>query len=286
MQWLNRIPMASGGIALAISAVMFSTLLDSLLKTIVGDIGVWQAAAIRWLMGALLFLPMAIKYQWFSGFKLSGIHGVRLVLNMLGGFGFLYALIELPLVLVIAIYFTEPLFSVLFARFIFAEKTPVHRYLAIVAGFVGVLLMLQPEGIGSMPDPFAVVMSFIGAASWGLMNVLTRHYGRDIATGSLVFWLALLTGVASLPMAVADWQPISANVYGLLLAAAIAGSLFNVCWTRSFKLAPVAVVAGVYNLTLPLAALVGWLVFGEVPGVQMVVGAAIVLGAVFWACKE
>ncbi|WP_027856768.1 DMT family transporter [Marinobacterium jannaschii] len=272
------------GLFWAALAVMSNVALDVTLKFTLGDLPPMQTIFLRWLFGALLLLPLALQFRWFEGFRLNSIYGTRMILNLIGTGSFIFSLSKLPLSLTVAIFFLEPLFSILFARLLFRERNSVQRYLAVAAGFAGVLLMLDFSH-GVEPDLLAITAALLGTACWGLMNVLTRHYGQQQSSGALMFWLAALTAIGFAPVALWQWQPVTMDTALLLTIAALFGSLFNFGWTRAFKTLPVTLLAGVFNLYLPAAALLGWLWFGEVMTLQMLLGSAVVLLAVVLACK-
>lgn len=277
------------GIYFAGLAIVANVAFDTVIKYVLAYLPVLEVNFLRWLIGGIILLPLAYRYGWWRGFSITGIHGIRMLLNLVGAGSFFYTLSQLSLSLTVAIFFLEPLFSIVFARLLFQEHNPIRRYIAVVVGFIGVILMLDigPVTIGTEPQPIAwlpVLLGLVGAASWGLMNVLTRHYGRDISSGVLMFWLAVLTAIGLAPLAWMVWQTPSLLQIALISLAAVFGSLYNFSWAQAFKTVSVATLAAVFNLYLPLAALAGWLFFAELMSLQMITGAVMVVMAMIVAC--
>ncbi|WP_339670769.1 DMT family transporter [Dasania marina] len=277
------------GIYFAGLAIVANVAFDTVIKYVLAYLPVLEVNFLRWFIGAVILLPLAYRYDWWRGFSLTGIHGIRMLLNLIGAGSFFFTLSQLSLSLTVAIFFLEPLFSILFARLLFQERNPMRRYVAVVAGFIGVVLMLDinTDIIATEAEPIAwlpVLLGLFGAASWGLMNVLTRHYGRDISSGALMFWLAVLTAIGLAPLALMVWQAPSLPSIALITLAAVFGSLYNFSWAQAFKTVAVTTLAGVFNLYLPLAALAGWLFFAELMSLQMMTGAVMVVMAMVVAC--
>ncbi|MBP2232003.1 drug/metabolite transporter (DMT)-like permease [Azospirillum agricola] len=182
----------------------------------------------------------------------------------------------LPLGDAIALNFAAPLFLTALSVPLLAEKVGIHRWSAVLVGFAGVLIIVQPSGdvlnLGAM-------VALGGAFGNAFAVIAIRQLSRTEPPNTIVFYFTLITTLAlglALPF---DWVTPTATEWALLVAMGLLGGGGQMLVTRAYSLAPAAVVAPLNYSSLLLAVLFGWALWGDVPTGTMALGAAVVMAS-------
>lgn len=188
----------------------------------------------------------------------------------------------MPLADAVAISFIAPLMIVaLSARFL-GEQVGPHRWVAVVVGFGGMLVLVWPRG-GVFE--FGALIAVVSAVFWAIGMLLTRQV-RDDDPWSTLFYTALI-GTALLSLAAPFfWTAPSPRVWALMLAMGLLGGTAHTLIILAFRRASASLLAP-YNYTLLVwATLYGWLIFGDLPGLRASIGAAIIVAAGLYAWQR
>jgi drug/metabolite transporter (DMT)-like permease len=192
------------------------------------------------------------------------------------GLNFL-AFVMLPLAEATTIGFSVPIFSVVLAAFALGEPTGKWRWSAVAAGFVGVLLIVQP-GTGDVPLLGASI-ALVAALMTASVTIVIRRLGATERAATTVFWFAVSSlvplGLAML-MCGRTHDP---TTWMMLAGLALAGGLAQLTLTGALRLAPVALVMPMDYTSLLWALLLGSWVFSEVPTPWIGVGAPIIIAS-------
>jgi drug/metabolite transporter (DMT)-like permease len=187
------------------------------------------------------------------------------------------AMILLPLADATAIGFSVPLFSTLLAALVLGEVTGRWRWGAVVAGFAGVLLIVQP-GRSAVPLERAAV-AIAAALLTASVTIMIRRLGATERATTTVFWFAASSippmGVLMLWFAQAH-DPVT---WAVLFAMALTGGLAQLTLTGSLRLAPVALVMPMDYTSLLWAALLGLWLFAELPSYSTWLGAPVIIAS-------
>lgn len=211
-----------------------------------------------------------------------GGHAVRAVSGLMGmGCAFL-ALSMLPLADQTALNYTQPLFIILLAIPWLGERPGPARWAAVLIGFAGVLVIAAGQGLGTGAGLLAGYgVAALGGFFGALSTMLVRQLSATEASTTIVLWQALLmTGMTALALPLVWTTPGWADL-GLLVLMGLIGGVGQVLNTEAFASAQVSSL-GPYTYTgLLWAGLLGWLVWGEAPGLAMLAGSALIVGAGF-----
>jgi drug/metabolite transporter (DMT)-like permease len=206
-----------------------------------------------------------------------GAHVFRMALGMTAMALNFLAMIMLPLADATAIGFSVPIFSTMLAALVLGEATGKWRWGAVLAGFAGVLLIIQPGG-GALPLSGAAV-AVVGALLTAAVTIVIRRLGATERATTTVFWFAASSlvpmGVLMLWFAQAH-DPITWAVIG---AIALTGGLAQLTLTGSLRLAPVALVMPMDYTSLLWAALLGLWIFAESPSQSTWLGAPVIIAS-------
>ncbi len=201
-----------------------------------------------------------------------GIHARRTVLGLTGMTLNFLSYILLPPAEAAVIGFTMPIFGTILSALILREPTGIHRWSAVVLGFVGVLIMIRPDS--SHFPPVGVAVAVAAALVTASVSLVLRELGRTENAGVIVFWFTLLSvpplGVAMLFFG----QAHDAATWGLLLLIGVFGGIAQLCLTAALRWGPVSLVLPMDYSTVLWTALLGWALWGVWPMATTWIGAA------------
>jgi S-adenosylmethionine uptake transporter len=264
------------GIALYLTGVFFFALNDALGKWLVADYTVGQLLVLRSVGAAIVLVPLIwhLKVDLFD-FSQWQLQVLRILCMAGDTLCFYYSTRTMPLADVMTFYMAGPLIITALSVPLLGEKVELFRWGAVIAGFVGVLIALQPSAaLFSSSSPIAL----LGAINFGLAVTVTRRLRRTHWL-PLVVWQfagAAVIGGATLPFAwtTPDWFDLS-----LMFLVGIVAMLCFVCITRALAMAPAAVLAPFQYSAMVWATLMGWLVWRDVPTLPIIVGNCIIIGS-------
>lgn len=265
------------GILMMLLGILLFSLNDVMGKWLVATYTVGQVLLLRSAAALLVIVPFVVKQgvQRTLRPERPGLQLLRVALGSCEVALFYWAVSYLPLADTMTLWLAAPVWAVVLAAILLGERVDAGRWLAVVAGFVGVAIALNPSGQSlSLPAIIALVGSFSFAAM-----MITGRQLRGTPDVTLVFWQtlgALVMGIALLPF---GWVTPTLADLGLLGLLGIVAMVAHICVTRSLKLAEASVVVP-YQYTLIVWALVfGWFVFGDWPTPAMLFGAALIIAA-------
>jgi drug/metabolite transporter (DMT)-like permease len=205
------------------------------------------------------------------------LHGLRALAGMTGmvlNFG---ATLLLPLAISTSLTFSAPLFAVLIAALILRERVGLWRWSAVLLGFAGVLVIVQPGHLGI--DPLGAAMAIGAAAMIAMINYQVRDLGRTEPPIRIVFWFALFGALLMLPLLPFYAQPQDLRQWFYLAVIGLFGTLGQVLLTTSLRFGAVATVIVFDYTSLIWATLFGWLVWHHLPGLPLLLGAPLIVAA-------
>jgi drug/metabolite transporter (DMT)-like permease len=214
-----------------------------------------------------------------------GGHVVRATSGLMGMGCSFFSLSLVPLADQTALNYTQPLFIILLAIPWLGERPGAARWAAVGIGFLGVVVVAAGQGAGGGAVTGGLVLGYSVAALGGFFGALSTMLVRQLSatepSTTIVLWQALLmTGMTGLALPFV-WITPSLGDLGLLVLMGLIGGVGQVLNTEAFASAQVSSL-GPYTYTgLLWAGLLGWLVWGEMPGVAMVAGSALIVGAGF-----
>ncbi|WP_458097398.1 DMT family transporter [Roseomonas sp. WA12] len=236
-----------------------------------------------------LSLPIVLAAGLRSGALLRtrrfGGHVVRAVSGLMGMGCAFFALALLPLAEQTALNYTQPLFIILLAIPWLGERPGAARWAAVLIGFLGVLVIAAGQGAGgaglSRDLVLGCAVGALGGFFGALSTMLVRQLSATEASTTIVLWQALLMAAMTALALPFVWITPSLGDLGLLVLVGLIGGIGQVLNTEAFASAQVSSL-GPYTYTgLLWAALLGWAVWGEAPGIAMLAGSALIVGAGF-----
>lgn len=197
-----------------------------------------------------------------------------------------FALTRLPLPDAITLNYAQPLLVVVFSSLFLGEPIRIYRWSAVVVGLAGVVIISWPEltlltsGTGfNDQEVLGVLAAFGGAGCSAVAAILVRSLVHSEKTATIVLWFSLVASAVALLTVPFGWQALTWQQTLLLVSAGFCGGIGQIFMTSAYRHAEVSTVAPFEYTSMILAIVVGYLAFGDVPTVHMLIGGAIVVGA-------
>jgi drug/metabolite transporter (DMT)-like permease len=217
---------------------------------------------------------------WFSLGRPSlatrrlGAHFTRNLVHYGAQFCWFLAISILPLAQVISVEFTAPAWTALFAAMFLGERLTPTRILAIVLGFIGVVVILRP-GLEALNYAMFIVLA--AAIGFGVVMALTKTLSGSEAPIVVLFYMHSLQLAISTGPAIWYWEAPSAAIAPWTLVVGVAGFFSHYCLTRAMALADATVVTPLDFLRLPIMIIAGYLLYAESIDLFVFVGASLIL---------
>ncbi len=254
--------------------------MSAAIRHVSAELSVFQIAFFRNAVGCLVLLPFMAR----AGFgPVSGVRfrlfGVRALVGICAMWAWYAALQRTPLAEAITLNFTVALWMIPVAIFMLGEKVGPRRLIAVLVGFVGVLIVLRPgaETI-STGGLLAIFSALLFAISMGLVRLLARAESPL----AIVFYMNLIMTPISLGPAIAFWQMPTIDQFGWLIGIGVVLTAAHFAMARALSVSEATAIVPLDFTRLPFAVLFGWLAFNEFPGPWTWVGAAIIIGSAFY----
>ena len=267
------------GIAMVSVTTLCFAALDSSAKWLVMVLPVFQVVWLRFVTHSLLgILVLTPKYGW--ALYRTGQPRLQLLRALMQAvmtaLNF-WALQYLQLDVTGAIQFSVPILIAVISARLLGERLDARRWIAILVGFAGVLLIVRPGSQGFHP---AIILSLLNAVLYALFNMLTRRLAATELPATTQLWSALGAAVLLTPFGLMHWTPPQdAITWILVLAMGAFGGLGHLMVTQAHRYASAAVLGPFLYQQIIYMTLFGWLLFGHVPDAAVIGGASVVVAS-------
>lgn len=285
VRWFNALPAHFRGIFwMFMQAALFAAM-SAVVHQLGRTMPALEIVFFRYFFGLIVMVPWFLR-NYATAFRIAR-PGMVLLRNLavfcavLVWFTALAS--RLPISDSIALQFTLSLFVVLGAAIFLRESVGWRRWAAVGVGFVGVLVIIRPGFVHTPPAMFLVLLS---AVIYAVAHLLTKVVSASISGPKLVFQMNLTMGPLALLCALPVWVMPRWVDAPWLLALGVISSTAHICLTRAYAAADASFVEPVDFSRLPLAALYGWVLFGETSDVWTWAGAALIFSAVMYNTRH
>ena len=225
----------------------------------------------------IVFYFFIIPRERLSNFyytKRSGLHFLRCFSGLIALVAIFIALRSLPLATVVSISFAAPIFTTIFSIFLLSEKVGIYRWLAVIVGFVGILIITEP-GITSLNIYYIFPIIFCIGLSYVAIIIRKLSTSEPVWLISLFFSISItLLSLLSIPF---GWVMPTIKDFLILAMIGIFGGVANLWLSQSYKYSEVSLVTPLKYLALVFAIIFGYLIWDEVPTIKSLFGAALVI---------
>ncbi len=257
---------------------------DTITKAVAAELNIAEILLVRGLVAMVLVAALAWYRDALRSFAALLIWPVGLrVMGEIGGtLTYLSAIAQIPLANASAIFQALPLVITLGAALVFGEPVGWRRWLAIAAGFIGVLVIVRPGAEGFSQ---ASLLALASVGFCAVRDLATRRIPKQLPTVfiTLLTTVTVTTAGAVVLVPLGGWRPPSGHALGLLVFAAALILIGYQCIIVSLRTGDISAVAPFRYSALLWAMLLGYLAFGHKPDVQMLAGAAIIVASGLYA---
>lgn len=268
--------LVGAGLMLASSTV---AVLDAVIvRVVAAEVHPFEIVFFRNFFSLLVLLPfLSASDRAFTANRLWIVHGSRATLKLGALTASFLAVTMLPLSVVTAVAFTTPLFVHLGSILFLGERARVSRICALVAGFVGVVVVLRPTEVPLGLGAVLALASALGLAA----VVLLLKFSSERESALKIVWLNLVITVpVAFLLCLPVWTTPSLPTLGLLALQGVGGLLAQLAVTRAMRMSDASLLVMIDFIRLPLAVLLGLALFGEAVELAVLVGGGIILAAI------
>ena len=261
--------------SLATSVVASSA--AAVVKYLSGSLSPWMVVWVQYGICTLLTLPWVYR-NGVGGLRSNryGTHLIRAAGGWLGFTAYYLAIPRIPLVDASLLRAAAPLWVPLIVWLGLGQRVPTLRWLALLAGFAGISLILQPS-------PGQVSSGHLIGMTAGIALAVSMAYTRALSSsepaGRVLFYYFSFSFLASTPFALTHFAPIPATLWPGLAYVGISIYLTMILYTRAYTYAPTTVVAPLGYIAVPLAALFDWAFWDHLPGGAVITGSLLVIAS-------
>ena len=257
-----------------LSIIGFS-LMDVIVKWSV-DYPVGQVLFFRGFFGIIFYffiIPRERLHDFYKT-KRPGLHSLRCIAGLIAIIAIFIALRKLPLATVVSISFAAPIFTTIFSIFLLSEKVGIYRWLAVLVGFIGILIITEP-GISNLNIYYIFPIIFCLGLSYVAITLRQLSTTEPVWLISLFFSIAItFLSFLTLPF---GWVMPSFNHFLILSLVGIFGGVSNLWLSQSYKYSEVSLVTPLKYLILVFAIIFGYFIWDEIPTIKTLIGALLVI---------
>jgi len=263
-----------GFLYMFISICAFS-LMDIIVKWSV-NYPIGQVLFFRGFFGIIFYFFIIPKERLHNFYqtKRPGLHLLRCLSGLIALISIFIALRELPLATVVSISFAAPIFTTIFSIFLLSEKVGIFRWLAVLIGFVGIIIITEP-GISELNIYYIFPIIFCLGLSYVAITIRQLSSTEPVWLISFYFSLSImLLSFLTIPQ---GWVLPNFKDFILLSLIGIFGGVANLWLSQSYKYAEVSLVTPLKYLALVFAIVFGYFIWGEIPTIKTLSGAFLVI---------
>jgi drug/metabolite transporter (DMT)-like permease len=274
IQFFNLQSPQTKAIILNISSIILFSIMVIFIRKSSESLHIFEVVFFRNLLALIVMLPIiksiglaAIKMKNTKLFFMRGFVGA---IGMIAGFT---CLTLIPLAQATAISFSQPLFITIGATIFLGEIIKARRIAAIIVGIIGMLIIVQP---GFNILSFGIMLAIISALALSVNALIVKKLTLTDTPHAIIIWMVVMLIPITLIPAIPVWEWPNFEDWLYLWGIAILGTLAHFSWTKSYALADITSLEPIGFIKLPIIALLGWMIFSEIPGTWTWVGGLII----------
>ena len=279
----RRVENGRGLLLMGLGMFLFAAV-DTIAKFLTSDLHPLQIVWTRQLgllVGALFLLALHGRHLFLTAHPVLQL--IRGLVAALSAAAFIFAIRHVPLADAVAVSFVAPFLVTLLAALVLREPVGWRRWVAVVLGFVGSMIILRP-GMGVVHP--AAMLVVVAALLFACRQVISRAIAARDGTGTTILYTAITAVfVLSMPLPWV-WVTPGRSEFLLLASLALLAGLAEVCVIRALELGLAVAVAPVHYTLIIWASLYGWLVFGQFPDAWTWAGTGIIMATGMYTLRR
>ncbi|EPJ43679.1 MAG: hypothetical protein OFPII_40400 [Osedax symbiont Rs1] len=275
---MNDTQNLKAALVMMLSMALFTTG-DAIIKFLSDTLPLGQILFLRGLVVCILFV---ILLSWKKQPILPGAcwnrwNILRSVFELLVACTYLAGLVLLPLATAVILVFSSPIMLTILAALVLKEKVGWRRWGAVLVGFIGVIFVADLQQ--SSLDSWAIILPLTAAFITALRDIFVRNIPSVLSSTQIAFttaWVVTLGGLATLPF---GWQAVSIEHIGLLSLGGVLVMAAYLTYIVTTRIGELSFLAPFKYASIPLAMLIGYLVWGDVPTANSYIGTVIIISS-------
>lgn len=261
-----------------IATVFLLSLSDAAAKWLTPHYPAVQIVCIRALLGVGPALCLVLWSEGRRGLATSHLiaHAIRSLLMLVSWLLFIIAIRSISLATAYTIVFGAPLFMTLFSRVFLGECVAWPRWVAVIGGFLGVLLVLSPASMGFNVAAF---LALLAAMVWAVTSLIARRLSQQEPSSRILFYYMAISVIATVPFAAMTWTPIALAHLPVFLLTGIVGVAAHWLLAQAFRYGEVSLIAPFEYTGLVWAMGLGYWLWGDVPTAGVLSGGGLIIAS-------
>ena len=222
----------------------------------------------------LLFLIPRNRFKNFYYTRRLGLHFLRCISGLIALVAIFIALRKLPLATVVSISFAAPIFTTIFSIFLLSERVGIFRWLAVIIGFIGILIITEPA-ISQLNIYYIFPIIFCLGLSY--VAIAIRQLSSTEPVWLISFYFSLSIMLLSFLTIPQGWVMPSLDHFIILSFVGIFGGVANLWLSQSYKYSEVSLVTPLKYLALVFAIIFGYFIWDEIPTIKTLIGSILVI---------
>ena len=264
----------SKAINLNILSILLFSIMVVLIRKASENIHVLEVVFFRNLLAFIVMLPI-IRSAGLASIKMKNtkLFYIRALIGAIGMIAGFACLTLIPLAQATAISFSQPLFITIGATLFLGEIIKARRIAAIIVGIIGMLIIVQPGFTGLS---FGIILAIISALALSINALVVKKLTLTDTPQAIILWMVIMLIPITFVPAIAVWQWPNFETWLYLWSIAILATMAHFAWTKSYAMAEITSLEPIGFIKLPIIALLGWIIFSEIPGTWTWVGGFII----------
>ena len=282
--YLRTLSAQNKAIAYTLISIFFFSFMGIFIRKSCENIHIFEVIFFRNLLACIIIIPLMYS-SGLAALKMyrPGLLIWRAIFVSVGMFAGFSALTLIPLAQATAISFTTPIFVTILAIFLFGEVIKFRRIAAILVGFIGMLIIVQP-GVESIS--LGVILAFVGAFFHSINLLIVKKLTAFERPNTIIVWMVIMLVPISFVPAIFVWEWPNALTWFYLWCLAICGTIGHSFFTRAYSLAQITSLQPFQFIKLPMIAFLAWIIFSEVPEYWTWLGGAIIFSSTVYITRR
>jgi drug/metabolite transporter (DMT)-like permease len=256
---------------------VFFTVMVTLIKIVGEDVSIFQILLVRQVTMTIVVMPViARSFPAALRTNIIGLHVLRVTFALVAMIAGFTAVIHLPLAEATTLSFAKSIFVTLFAVWLLHEQAGARKWIAVLLGFGGVIVILRPDVTGLN---IYALLGILSAAAAGYVMILIRRISQIDRPVTILAYQAFMVGGLMLVPAIYFWVPPTPLQWVFMMAIGLLAVTSQSANIQAYKVGDASAIAPVDYVRLLFAGLIGWLIFHESPEMETLIGATLIIVA-------
>lgn len=269
------------GILWMVATTFWATCIYAVVRHLSIDFNIFQIIFSYCLIALIISFPFFIKDISSIKTKQIKLHIGRSVFEFAGLFLQFYATTLLPLPTLTSLTFIGPLLTATLAVIILKEVTSIHSWIALVTGFIGVIIILRPDTTLN----YGATLVILGCLAFSIAGIIIKKITYQDNPKTIVFYMLFLTTIISSPLALYHWKTPSLDQLPWLVLLGVFAFCVQFSVAQAISKAKFSIILPFYFTAMIFSSIIGYIFFSEIVTIWTIAGSIVILSSAIYATK-